>query len=142
MRFRRQQVQLFGNNSSTGGSVTVDATGRWSEQITLMGTGTRFITALDTDLAGNVGGTVLSTFALDHQIVAPIHQLNVVGTTGADHITISQSNILVDAGAETIRHADARRKFPAPFPQARRQCLLWIRPRRFCLRRRCPQKAS
>ena len=93
------QVQLFDNNSSTGGLVTVDATGHWSEQITLVGTGTHFITASDTDLAGNLGSSAVSTFALDNQIVAPINQLNVAGTTGADHITISQSNILVRAGA-------------------------------------------
>ena len=92
------QVQLFDNNSSTGGLVTVDATGHWSEQITLVGTGTHFITASDTDLAGNLGSSAVSTFALDNQIVAPNNQLNVAGTTGADHITISQGNILVSAG--------------------------------------------
>jgi Ca2+-binding RTX toxin-like protein len=93
------QVQLFDNAASTGGLVTVDATGHWSEQITLVGTGTHLIQATDTDLAGNVGGSALSTFALDNQIVAPVNQLNVAGTTGPDHITISQSNILVGAGA-------------------------------------------
>jgi hypothetical protein len=93
------QIQLFDNTLNIGGSVTVDAAGHWSEQITLVGTGTHFITAADTDLAGNFGSSGVATFTLDNQIVAPITQASVVGTTGADHITISQSNILVGAGA-------------------------------------------
>ncbi|MCG2672799.1 Ig-like domain-containing protein [Bradyrhizobium sp. GCM10023182] len=93
------QVQLFDNNSSTGGSVTVDATGHWSEQIALVGSGTHFINATDTDLAGNLVTSTVSTFALDNQINAPSTQRSVTGTTGADHITISQGNILVSAGA-------------------------------------------
>ena len=93
------QVQLFDNTLNIGGSVTVDATGHWSEQITLVGTGTHFITAADTDLAGNYGSSGVATFTLDNQIVAPINQSSVVGTAGADHITISQSNFFVSAGA-------------------------------------------
>jgi hypothetical protein len=93
------KVQLFDNALSTGGLVTVDATGHWSEQIMLAGTGTHFIIATDTDLAGNLVTSTVSTFGLDNQINAPSTQRSVTGTSGADHITISQGNILVSAGA-------------------------------------------
>jgi hypothetical protein len=49
------------------------------EQITLAGTGTYLIQAMDTDLAGNVGSSAISTFALDNQILAPANQFNVAG---------------------------------------------------------------
>ncbi|MFM9768222.1 Ig-like domain-containing protein, partial [Streptomyces scabiei] len=63
------QIQLSDNTNNIGSAVTVDATGHWSEQITLVGTGTHFVTAIDTDLAGNVGSSGVATFTLDNQIV-------------------------------------------------------------------------
>jgi hypothetical protein len=98
------QIQLSDNTNNIGSAVTVDATGHWSEQITLVGTGTHFVTAIDTDLAGNVGSSGVATFTLDNQIVAPANQAVVAGTAGADHITISSANFVVNgaAGNDTI----------------------------------------
>ena len=93
-------IQLRDGASAIGQTALVDGSGHWSQTVTLNGTGSHVITAIDTDAAGNSSTSNAVTFALaTGDIIAPPGQLQVKGTAGDDHIVIGVTNFVVNAGS-------------------------------------------
>jgi large repetitive protein len=93
------KVQLFDGTTSIGVLMTVDATGHWTESVTLATTATSHsITAKDTDTAGNVGTSVAVVFTTDTIILGGT-TATVTGTAGNDRIYINSANKTVGGAA-------------------------------------------
>jgi Bacterial Ig-like domain/RTX calcium-binding nonapeptide repeat (4 copies) len=92
-------VQLFDGTTAIGVVMTVDATGHWTEAVTLATTATSHsITAKDTDTAGNVGISAAVVFSTD-TIVQGGTTATVTGTAGNDRIYVNSANKTVGGGA-------------------------------------------
>jgi hypothetical protein len=93
-------IQLHDGSSNLGSAVAVDATGHWSDTVTLSGAGSHVITAQATDLAGNTAVSNAITLTLGgSSVIDHPGQAIVNGTAKDDQIILHGSNILVDAGA-------------------------------------------
>jgi Ca2+-binding RTX toxin-like protein len=93
------KVQLYDGTTSIGVLMTVDATGHWSEAVTLATTATSHsITAKDTDTAGNVGTSAAVVFTTD-TIIQGGTLATVTGTTGNDRIYVNSPNKTVGGAA-------------------------------------------
>ncbi|RTL69928.1 MAG: hypothetical protein EKK41_13465 [Hyphomicrobiales bacterium] len=91
-------VQLYDGLTKIGAPVAVSGNGSWTETVTLVGTGSHAISALDTDAAGNTGKSASIVFSLDNQIVGNTNQSIISGTSANDHITVVPNNLIVNAG--------------------------------------------